>query len=304
MSPSLTDADESTVPADRQAITEAAARLISALEQGAPCAPVRDLIGRTDVSSAYAVQTVLHERALEHGRRVTGRKIGLTAPVVQAQLGVDQPDFGVLYADMDVTADARRGIDTARLLQPKIEAEVAFVLSASLDTPGADGAFEPAAVAAAVGQVLPALEIVDSRIAGWDISFADTVADNASAGLYVLGEHRHDPAEFGDDLEAGLAALEMTLTRANADADADIAHVSSGRGADCLGSPLTALAWLADTATRHGEPLRAGQVILAGALGPMTPVSPGDEFVADIHGLGSVAARFASTSPTQQGSTR
>ena len=302
MSPSLTHADASTRPSDRRGVVEAASRLIRALEQRVTCAPVRDLIGGEDVTSAYAVQTVLHERALEQGRRVTGRKIGLTAPTVQAQLGVDQPDFGVLYADMDATGDSRHGIDTARLLQPKIEAEVAFVLRHSLDTPGASGTVDLDEVTAAIGEIVPALEIVDSRITGWDISFGDTVADNASSGLYVLGPQRIDPEQFGPDLDAGLAELTMTMTCASVGGQPS--EVSTGRGADCLGSPLRALAWLADTAARHGEPLRAGQVVLAGALGPMVPVSPGDTFVAHIPGLGSVAARFAPTSPTQQGSTR
>ena len=192
---------------------------------------------------------------------------------------------------MDVTADvAGGGIDCTRLLQPKIEAEIAFVLGHDLDRPDADGTFRPEDLADAVAAVIPALEIVDSRVAGWDISFGDTVADNASSGLYVLGDVRADPDQFGPDLGAQLAALSMTMirrTRGQADE-----KVSTGRGADCLGSPLTALAWLAATAFRFGEPLRAGQVILAGALGPMVPVAPGDEFRADISGLGTVAARF------------
>ncbi|GAA4869174.1 fumarylacetoacetate hydrolase family protein [Actinomycetospora straminea] len=279
---------------DQAAVLDAAARLISAADERRPCPPVRDLIGRDDVRAAYAVQSVLHERALAAGRRVAGRKIGLTAPAVQAQLGVDQPDFGVLYADMDVTADATRsGVETTRLLQPKIEAEVAFVLAKDLHSPTADGTFRAEELADAIAAVVPALEIVDSRVAGWDISFGDTVADNASSGLYVLGTDRAEPDLFGPDLDAGLAAVSMTMMRGDA---ADAEQVSAGHGADCLGSPLRALAWLASTAVRFGDPLRAGQVVLAGALGPMVPVAAGDTFRADITGLGSVAARFTPSS--------
>jgi 2-keto-4-pentenoate hydratase len=284
-------------------VARAAARLITAGGDRAPCAPVRDEIGAADVEAAYAVQQILHRRALDAGREVSGRKIGLTAPAVQAQLGVDQPDFGFLYADMDVTRDANSGgVDPARLLQPKIEAEVAFLLGADLDTPGPSGRFDDAAVAEAIAAVVPALEIVDSRVAGWDISFADTVADNASAGLYVLGEAHVGPAVLGPDLAATLARVSMTMTRSHENEAAQ--QVSTGRGADCLGSPVTALAWLATTARRHGEPLRVGQVVLAGALGPMVPVAAGDTFTAALSGLGGVTARFAPTSHPQQGSTR
>ena len=268
------------------AVNAAADRLTAAGTNRAPCPPVRDLIGRDDVDAAYAVQQVLHAQALEVGRRVAGRKIGLTSPAVQAQLGVDQPDFGFLYADMEVSDGDP--VAPSRLLQPRIEAEVAFVLAADLDGP-----VDEATLTAAVGAVAPALEIVDSRVAGWDISFADTVADNGSAGLYVLGPDRLDPDAFGDDLGAGLAALTMVMTRSS---DGGVAEqVSAGAGSACLGSPLRALGWLAETAVRHGEPLRAGQVVLSGALGPMVPVSPGDEFRAEITGLGTVSVRFAST---------
>lgn len=263
----------------RTAVDEAARRLVEAETNRVPCAPVRDLIGADDVESAYAVQRVLHARALEAGRRVSGRKVGLTSPAVQAQLRVDQPDFGFLYTDMDVS-DAER-IDPARLLQPKIEAEVAFVLGADLD-----GSLDDASLVAALVGVVAGLEIVDSRVAGWDISFGDTVADNASSGLYVLGELRHGPELLGEDLREGLAGLSMSMTRNGAE-------VSTGRGSACMGSPLAALAWLAGTAASHGEPLRAGQVILSGALGPMVSVAPGDEFRAEITGLGAVTARFA-----------
>src|SRR5690606_27955388 len=139
-----------------------------------------------------------------------------------------------------------------------------------------DGDVDVATARAAVAEVVPALEIVDSRIADWDITFADTVADNASSGLYVLG------ASAGPLGDRDLAAVEMTMTRA----DGSVA--SSGSGAACLGDPINALVWLARTAAELGEPLRAGDVVLSGALGPMAPVSAGEAFSAALSGLGNV----------------
>jgi len=249
-------------------ILEAAARLHRAAAEGRPCAPVRDLIGP---ASAYAVQRELTRARTAAGAHLVGHKIGLTSPAVQRQLGVDRPDFGVLFADMAYADGAK--VPMARLLQPRVEAEVAFVLDRDLDEPGAD-------VRSAVAYAVPALEIVDSRIAGWDITFTDTVADNASSGVFVLGEalaplERFEPVE---------CAMSMTI-------DGEL--VSTGTGAACLGDPLRALAWLAGTAIELGDPLRAGQVVLSGALGPMRPVGAGNEVAADITGLGTVRAVFA-----------
>lgn len=264
--------------ASTAAVQEAARRLAEAARTGTPCPPVRDLVGATDVEGAYAVQTVNRDAAIAAGRRVVGRKIGLTAPAVQRQLGVDRPDFGYLFADMDVSAEDE--VDPARLLQPKIEAEVAFELGADLDGPiDLDG------VRAAVRRVIPALEIVDSRIAGWDITFGDTVADNASSGLFVLGPGGVDVSGASELDGLDLPAAEMTLTL-------DAEPVSSGTGAACLGNPLSALFWLAQAAHRHGDPLRAGQIVLSGALGAMVPVRPGVRVEAAISGVGEVSCRF------------
>jgi 2-keto-4-pentenoate hydratase len=261
--------------ASQRAIREAADRLLGAARTGIPCAPVRDLIGGSDVAVAYAVQERLTAARLEAGGRVVGRKIGLTSPAVQQQLGVDQPDFGVLFADMAYGED----VPSERLLQPKAEAEVAFVLGADLD----DGPLDADQVRAAVAYAVAALEIVDSRVAGWDISFADTVADNASSGLFVLGDWKVTL----DDFEPVEATMEMTL-------DGEV--VSTGSGAACLGDPLNALAWLARKARDLGRPLAAGQVVLSGALGPMVSVAPGSVVTASVSGLGTVTARF--TRPT------
>lgn len=253
---------------------QAARRLADAAAAGVACAPVRDLIGADDLTAAYAVQSQNVSAKIAGGARVVGRKIGLTSPAVQDQLDVDQPDFGWLLDDMDLTGAEE--VPMSRLLQPKAEAEIAFVLAEDL----ADGPLDEAQVRASVAYAVAALEIVDSRIAGWDIRFGDTVADNASSGLYVLGTERRTL----DEVEP--IGVEMTMT-----IDGEV--VSTGKGADCLGDPLNALAWLARTAREFGEPLRAGQVVLSGALGPMRDVHPGAVVSATISGLGSVTATFS-----------
>jgi 2-keto-4-pentenoate hydratase len=251
-------------------IDAAVDRLREATRTMTPCPPVRDLIGRDDITTAYAVQRVLVADRLAAGARVVGRKIGLTSPAVQQQLGVDRPDFGVLFADMEIANDGV--VPAGRLLQPKVEAEVAFILSRDLD--------DESDVRDAVAFVLPALEIVDSRIVDWDISFGDTVADNASSGLFVLGDTRTTL----DDVVPADVQMTMRL---------DGETVSEGSGKACLGDPLNALAWLARTARTLGEPLRQGQIVLSGALGPMVAVTPGAQVDAEITGLGRVAVTFS-----------
>jgi 2-keto-4-pentenoate hydratase len=262
---------------DTRARQAAAERLLDASRTGRPCAPVRDLIG-DDVDAAYGIQLQLTQSRIEAGVRVVGRKIGLTSPAVQRQLGVGQPDFGVLFNDMDVTE--QREVSCAGLLQPKIEAEIAFVLGTDIG----DGDFTPDRVRGAVEYAVAALEIVDSRIAGWDITVTDTIADNASSGLFVLGTRRV-PLDAFEPVDA---VMELAV---------DGQVVSRGTGAACLGDPLAALAWLARTAYDRGDPLRAGQVVLSGALGPMVAVRPGMAVVATVTGLGRVATRFADASP-------
>ncbi|MFE6610965.1 2-keto-4-pentenoate hydratase [Amycolatopsis sp. NPDC057786] len=256
------------------AVREAADLLRNAVETGKPCPPVRDLFTFGDIEAAYSVQRLNTERAMAGGRRLAGRKIGLTSPAVQRQLGVAQPDFGALFTDMAV-ADGGM-VPARRLIQPKIEAEVALVLAD--DLPGPDCTV--AELVRATGFAVAALEIVDSRISDWDISIVDTVADNASSGLFVLGGTRV-PLDRVD-----LRTVRMTLSRHDT-------VVSEGSGADCLGSPLESALWLASTLARRGDPLRAGDVVLTGALGPMVIAAPGDFFQAEISGLGSVRVGFA-----------
>ncbi|MFC8826904.1 2-keto-4-pentenoate hydratase [Streptomyces sp. NPDC057137] len=254
-------------------VRAAADRLLRAAQTGIACQPVRELIGAADIAAAYQVQQRLVAARIEAGAVVVGRKIGLTSKAVQSQLGVGRPDFGVLFDDMEFAEG--QTIPMSRLLQPKAEAEVAFVLAEDL----AEGPLDPPQVRAAVAYAVAALEIVDSRVADWDIQFGDTVADNASSGLYVLGSVRRTLDEFDPVL------VEMVMT-INGE------PVSSGTGAACLGDPLNALAWLASTAREFGQPLRAGQLVLSGALGPMATVDPGATVSADITGLGTVTASF------------
>jgi 2-keto-4-pentenoate hydratase len=257
------------------AISAAVERLALALETRVPCAAVRDLIGTDDLPAAYAVQQGLVERRLATGATVVGRKIGATSKAVQDQLGVDQPDFGYLLSEMDVSQEAR--ISMRRLVQPRVEAEVAFVLSRDLDL--AEDEITLDAVRDAVGLALPALEIVDSRIERWDITFTDTVADNASSGLYVVGGEGKPLSELEP------RDVEMTLS-----INGEVR--SSGSGAACLGDPLEALRWLAVQCARFGDPLRAGHLVLSGALGPFVPFAPGDKVEASISGFEPLSVEF------------
>lgn len=262
-------------------VAEAADVLFEAARTGVACPPVRSFLAYGDIEAAYAVQQVNIERGTAAGRRIVGRKVGLTSPAVQAQLGVGRPDFGTLFADMAILDGGE--VAAGLLIQPKVEAEVALVLDA--DLPYHQCTAHDVLRATAVA--LPALEIVDSRITDWDITIVDTVADNASSGLFVLGSTPVPPARLD------LRGVRMTMARGGRE-------VSTGTGADCLGSPLNAAAWLASTLAGKGDPLRAGDIVLTGALGPMAAAVPGDTFEARIDGLGTVRVTFAA----EQGGTR
>lgn len=251
---------------------ELARRLRDAYSRGA-VPPLRDGLDPVDADGAYAVQEINTRFWQEQGRRIVGRKAGLTAKAVQQQLGVDQPDFGVLFDDMQV-ADGGM-LDPSRAIQPKAEAEIAFVLGKDLASPETT----PAMVAQAVATVHAAIEIVDSRIADWKITFADTVADNGSSAFFVLSQSGL-PLD-GLDLEG--AAMEMTINGE--------VH-STGVGAAALGNPLNAAAWLACTLAGRGEPLRAGDVLLAGALGPMVAINPGDHVRTVVGGIGEASFTY------------
>lgn len=249
-----------------------AQRLRDAYRQGA-VAPLRDGLSPNDFEQAYAVQAINTGFWRDQGRRIVGRKIGLTSKAVQVQLGVDQPDYGVLFEDMAITDGGV--LPASRVLQPKAEAEVALILAHDLGNPDA----EVADIVAATDYACAAIEIVDSRIADWKITFADTVADNGSSAFFVLGQERK--RLDGLDLYTCGMALEVNGQL-----------MSLGAGAACLGHPLNAAAWLARTLARVGEPLKAGDILLTGALGPMVAITPGDHVEARIGGLGRVSFRF------------
>lgn len=253
---------------------DAAALLRAAAADLRPIAPLRDRLAQTGQDAAYAVQEANTQTWLAEGRRLVGRKIGLTSLAVQAQLGVDQPDFGMLFADMAV-GDGEP-VAAGRLIQPKVEAEIALIIGRDLT----HERHTHADIIGATEYALPAIEIVDSRIENWNIRFVDTVADNASSGLFVLGGQ---PKKL-DDFDIVGCAMEMKRGEE---------IVSRGNGRACLGSPLNAAVWLADVMVRCGRPLQAGDIVLTGALGPMVAVKSGDCFDATIEGLGQVRALFA-----------
>jgi 2-keto-4-pentenoate hydratase len=264
---------------NQEEIRAIAGLLRTAEEQRVPCAPLRERIlaaaGEDDpVACAYAVQQHNAQRRIDAGARVVGRKIGLTSAAVQKQLGVDSPDFGILFADM-AFGDGEE-IPLARTLQPKVEAEIALVLERDLT----HERHTFADLVSATAYALPAIEVVGSRIENWNIRLLDTVADNASSGAFVLGSR---PVRLG---RLDLAGCAMTMERRGE-------TVSSGSGAACLANPLNAAVWLADMMVRVGTPLRAGDVLLTGALGPMVAVAAGDQFTARIDGLGELRAVFS-----------
>ncbi len=226
------------------------------------------------VEDAYRIQERMISHRLRVGEKVVGKKIGLTSRVVQRMLDVQQPDFGWLLSGM-VYAEGE-AIPMDRLIQPRAEGEIAFVLRRDLRGPGVTAA----EVLAATELVLPCFEIVDSRIRDWKIRIQDTVADNASSGAFVLGGRAVDPRDV--DLEL----CGMVLER-----NGEV--VGTGAGAAALGSPCEAVAWLANTLGRLDIPLRAGEVILSGSLAALVPVAAGDSLHIDIGGIGGCTVRFA-----------
>lgn len=260
--------------AERAALHETCARLlVDAAATRQPCAPLRELLADGSIDDGYAVAQRVVELSRSGVRRV-GRKIGLTSPAVQQQMGVDTPDFGVLLADMAFGDSEPIPMD--RLLQPRVEAEVAFVLGRDLPN-------RPVVthdVLAATDFVVASIEVVDSRIQDWNISIFDTVADNASSGLFVIGGSPRRLTDVDD-----LRSIEMEMT-----CDGEV--LSAGNGAACLGHPVNAVVWLANAVAQRGAPLCAGEVILSGSLGALVPVEPGKTYEATFSALGSVRARF------------
>jgi len=254
-------------------IERAAAALRDARRMRTTIPRVSETFDMEGVDAAYAVAELNTNAALKAGQRIVGKKIGLTSKAVQQQLGVDQPDFGVLFDDMEFVTGAVLPFE--RLIQPKAEAEVAFVVGRDLD----DNVISWGRFLQGIEYALPAIEVVDSAITDWKITLVDTIADNASCGLYVLG---NTPRRISD---IDLAACRMRCT-------IDGAAVSEGSGAACLGNPLYAGWWLARTLAERGQALRAGDVVLSGALGPMVAVSNGVHVDVQIDGLGAVSCQM------------
>ena len=258
-----------------KAIKSAARRIRNAWNNGKPIKPVRETLPPDDLEAAYAVQKINTDHWIGEGRRVVGRKIGLTAKTVQVQLGVDQPDYGMLFADMCVVDGDE--IPVSKVLQPRAEAEVALILEYDLY----QQQLTLLDLIDATAYALPAIEVVGSRIAKWDINIVDTISDNASSGMFVLGTR---PVHI-ENLD--LRGCGMVMENRGD-------QVSIGAGVACLGNPLNAALWLARKMVEVDTPLNAGDVIMTGALGPMAPVTPGDVIEARIEGLGSVRAAFSS----------
>ena len=257
----------------KKTINQLAKQLREAYATRTACSPLRDIIGMEDLASAYAIQEVNNSLLIKAGARVVGRKIGLTSKAVQAQLGVDQPDFGILLNTMEVLNND--SISVKELMQPKAEAEIAFVLAK--DLPPHELSMHE--LISSIDYALASIEIVGSRIENWNIKITDTIADNASASHFVVG---HQPVKLEN---VDLINCKMQMTKNGK-------IVSAGSGAACLGSPLNATLWLVNTMAKLGTPLKAGEVILSGALGPMASVEAGDRFEASFTGLGSVSVSF------------
>lgn len=259
---------------DQQTRVEAATRLLEAYTTRAPLEPLTATYDGMALDDAYAIQQLQVEQLVAGGRTVKGHKVGLTSAAMQRLLGVSEPDYGHLFDDFFFLE--HQPIPAERWIQPRIEPEVAFVLKEPLRGPGVT----VHEALRAVDFVLPALEIVDSRIRDWKIGLLDTIADNASSGGVVLGS-----------TPTAVDAVDLRLAGAVLHRGGSV--VGTGVGGAVLGSPLTSLVWLANTVGARGVTLEAGQVVLPGAVCAMVPVAPGDTFTATFAGLGSVTARFA-----------
>ncbi|MEY4472519.1 MAG: 2-oxopent-4-enoate hydratase [Pseudomonadota bacterium] len=250
-----------------------AGELYAALRERRVVAPLIERHPDLTIDDAYAISLGFLARRRADGERVVGKKIGVTSKAVQDMLGVHQPDFGFL-TDWMQTGDVI-DVDAKALIAPRAEAEIAFVLKDSLAGPGVTAAD----VIAATDYIAPCFEIVDSRIRDWKIGIVDTVADNASCGVFVLGEARADPRDHD------LPALHVTVTKNGA-------ALSEGYGHAVQGDPAQAVAWLANTLGTYGVTLDAGDVILSGSLVPLEPAAKGDVFAMTLHGIGTCTARF------------
>jgi 2-keto-4-pentenoate hydratase len=260
--------------ADSKVIAILADELWQAGETRVPVEPLTDRHPDLVIEDAYAIQTRVIDRRVADGAKIIGRKIGLTSRPMQQMLGVQEPDYGVLLDDMFVEDGDVISLD--RLLQPRVEAELAFVMERDLVGPGVTTANALAAIAG----VFPAIEVVDSRVVDWRIKLVDTVSDNASSGLLVMGGRLSKVA----DLDLRLVGVAVSRNGP---------VIDTGAGAAALGNPARCVAWLANKLGTFGATLRAGDVVLPGAVHRMVPVAPGDVFRAEFARVGAVTARFS-----------
>lgn len=244
-----------------------------ALREARAVPPLRDRADLT-IDDAYRISLALLAKREAEGERVIGKKIGVTSKAVQNMLGVDRPDFGFLTDPMQVFRDTPVRI-AGRLIAPRAEAEIAFILKDDLVGPGVTDND----VLTATEQVCACFEIVDSRIENWNIQIVDTIADNASCGVFMLGDMRVDPRR-------------LDLPNLKCEVFKNGSKISEGFGSAVQGSPLTAVAWLANTLGVYGVRLKAGEIILSGSLVPLEPAVAGDEFKSSIEGLGEVTIGF------------
>lgn len=268
MSPMLSDAVR----------REAADALAAAERDRSPIPPLRETWPELDVVDAYEIQLLNIRRRLDAGVTVKGHKVGLSSKAMQEMMGVDEPDYGHLLSDMEVFTD--RPVPAGRYCYPRVEVEVGFILGE--DLPGEDCTEQD--VIDATEAVAPAIELIDSRIADWDIRIGDTIADNASSAGYVLGPDRVKPTDID------LKTIEARLLRQTATGEPE--KVAEGRSDAVLGDPVVAVAWLARKVASFGVTLEAGNVILPGSVHRAIDVRPGDDFEAVFDGLGSVRLSF------------
>jgi 2-oxopent-4-enoate/cis-2-oxohex-4-enoate hydratase len=254
---------------DLQALADV---LDEAARTGVACAPLTDAHPELTAEQAYTIQTINHGRRT--GARV-GYKVGLTSEAVQRWLNVDVPDFGGLFEEMAVGEGGVCELSARKMLQPRAEAEIAFIARERLMGPG----LMAESVVDKLECCMASIEIIDSRVKDWKIKYADTVADNASSAAFVVSSYR-----------VGLRGLDLKALKMELRKNGEL--VSTGVGAACLGDPLAAVAWLANTLGELGEAIEPGQLVLSGALGPVTPVASGDVLVASIDKLGEVRVSF------------
>jgi len=259
---------------DKQQIQICGDELYQAMLDLKPVRPLTERFNDITLDDAYNISLRVLERRIESGEKVIGKKIGLTSKAVQNMLKVGQPDFGYL-TDKMAFSQGEEILISDRLIQPKAEGEIAFILKKDLMGPS----LTAADVLAATDCVIPCFEVVDSRIENWEIKIEDTVADNASCGVFLLGDRAVDPRKVD------LATCGMVVEKNGS-------IISTGAGAAALGSPVNCVIWLANTLGQFGIPLKAGEVILSGSLVPLEPVKAGDFMSVSIGGIGSASVRF------------